>query len=137
MSHDDTDIEETKDLARRAAISRILRRRHRRIKPRANSNTAETSWAEYGPVTLTPSQSDQSFWSYAGYALLVTLAFGFPMLMIYAAGSGDKEVALFRWNGLSGILTILLYIIMITGAASIAIALVAAFWRIIASNLRR
>jgi hypothetical protein len=137
LSGNDKDIDHDRDLDRRAAIARILRRRHRRNKPRAKSYATETSWAEYGPVTLTPAQSDRSFWSYAGYFLLLVLAFGFPFTLIFVKPSFDvfviqdspDQIEWFEFVGWALAALFVFCILLFVVVAS------SALWRVIRDNL--
>ncbi len=139
MSDDNTDIAETNDLARRAAISRILRRRHRRVKPRANSGGTEKSWGEYSKVTLTPS-NDQSFGQYLGLGLLIVIGIGFPLLLFRALGPGSIGEAMFAWTETPIWAMVVYYLtgfILLVAGVCVIIVAITSLWRIIASNIRR
>ena len=139
MSDDNTDTAETKDLARRAAIARILRRRHRRVKPRANPGGTEKSWGEYSKVTLTPS-NDQSFGQYLGFAILIVLGIGFPILLLSATVPGPMAEAMFEWTETPTWAMVVYYLtglILFVAGICVIIVVATSLWRIIASNIRR
>lgn len=136
---DDIDSEKT-ETARRAAIARILRRRHRRAKPRANSGATETSWAEYGTVTLTPSSSDQSFFQYLGYGILLVVAFVFPVLVVAVPSSDFLIDTMYDLSHIPiwGMVIMALLAIALAVAGFAALVVVAtSFIRIVAQNLFR
>ncbi|MDG1824901.1 MAG: hypothetical protein P8H62_01415 [Henriciella sp.] len=138
-----------KEERRRAAIASILRRRNRSRKPRANSGTSETSWAEYGPVTFTPG-SDRSWAQKLGLFVLLVVGLSMLVLLFFTGVTSwlgdiagwvelreDYSINPPTQGGFVGwVFPIILYAVLTISAIMIALVSIVSLLRIIKNNIK-